>query len=130
MRCGALSGYLEVITAARSEKHSVHRDKSVMRPPRLGRAMRQQVLEPSSLRQDSGRSSLISMYSPWRIFVTSFGGMRLTPGIDGFKGVVPGRVDGGGGGGGGMGSAEAPEEDPAVVVVNVGMKDGTPGPRW
>lgn len=70
------------------------------------------------------------MYSPWRIFVTSFGGMRLTPGIDGFKGVVPGRVDGGGGGGGGMGSAEAPEEDPAVVVVNVGMKDGTPGPRW
>ena len=33
-------------------------------------------------------------------------------------------------GGGGLVSAEEPLEDPAVTVVNVGMKDGTPVPMW
>lgn len=59
--------------------------------------------------------------------MTSFGGMRLTPRTDGSKGVVLVWV--GGGGGGGMVSAEEPKEDPAVTVVNVGMKDDISGPK-
>lgn len=58
--------------------------------------------------------------------MTSFGGMRPTPRTDGSKGVVLVWV---GGGGGGMVSAEEHKEDPAVTVVNVGMKDDISGPK-